>query len=297
MKKFDWEDLRHFAALARMLNLAKAAASLRTSQVTVMRRVKALESSLGSTLFIRRKDGHRLTVAGKNLFAIAENVENSLNDVSKAVEVLDRGDQGHVRIATTELGANWLILPHIAGFQKAYPKIILELDTSPNALDLLEDSETLALRFRRPTEETHLAKRIGKISFALFASSKESKFAKLDECGPALRNMPYVGWAGPFGDIGVARWLTSVFEGRAPGLMLTTLQGQITAAQNGAGAIGLPIFLGKQVEDLAQIQQPHKSLVLEVWLVIPKQVRKMKRVDVVARFVEEAVRNSLREPN
>jgi hypothetical protein len=109
-----------------------------------------------------------------------------------------------------------------------------------------------------------------------------------------LPDIPFVGWAGPFADIGLARWIASVFAGRRANLLLTTLQGQIAAAKSGAGAIGLPVFLGDQLKELEQIPVPHEAYALEVWLVIPAQVRRLKRIDSVARFIEKSVRDALK---
>src|SRR5438105_7868259 len=135
MKRFDWEDFRHFAALARTLNLGDAAEVLRTSQVTVMRRVKSLEAALDVALFVRRRDGHRLTPAGTKLFELGREAEQVFGGVPAAVGSPNAKDQGDVRIATTEVGANWMLLPQVAGFRTRYPDITLEIDASPRALD------------------------------------------------------------------------------------------------------------------------------------------------------------------
>jgi DNA-binding transcriptional LysR family regulator len=42
---FDWEDLRHFAALAREGSLSAAARRLEVDHATVARRIAALERS------------------------------------------------------------------------------------------------------------------------------------------------------------------------------------------------------------------------------------------------------------
>src|SRR5438105_10355712 len=101
----DWEDLRHFNMLAQKLNLALAASDLSTSQVTVMRRVKALEAELGATLFLRRRDGHRLTPAGSELFKATREASDLIHDGANRVVARDTGAEGRVRIATTELAA------------------------------------------------------------------------------------------------------------------------------------------------------------------------------------------------
>jgi DNA-binding transcriptional LysR family regulator len=294
MKNFDWEDFRHFAALARNLHLGFAAKALQTSQVTVMRRVKALEGVLGVTLFVRRRDGHRLTVAGKELYALANRVEMTFDGVAGVIGNADKGNKGHARIATTEIGANWLLLPHIGEFRKDYPDINLEIDTGPNALDLLEDSETLALRFRRPDEGAHLAKLLGKMEFAAYANAKLARSIHATSGDIDRAGLPYVGWAGPFSSIGLSRWLTEVFDGQSPSLSLTTLQGQIIAGQQGAGVVGLPKVVGRSIQELVEAPVNTKPFSLEIWLVIPAQVRKISRISAVARFVESAVKRSIK---
>jgi DNA-binding transcriptional LysR family regulator len=284
MNGFDWEDFRHFSALGRTLNLAEAAALLGTSQVTVMRRVKSLEHRLGATLFIRRRDGHRLTAAGNRLIGIAEDARQLLAGVGGAVGGNDAEGLGRVRIATTEVGANWLLLSHLAGFCAEHPGLTLEIDASPQALDLLEGGETIALRFRRPETGDYAIKRLGSMRYALYGSRS------LEAGG---KSMPYVGWAGPFAEIGLSRWLRSVFAGHMPSLHLTTLHGHVVAARAGIGAVGLPVCVGRQFQDLVEIPHTGPEFALEAWLVVPSQIRGIARVKAVARFVEQAVRRSL----
>ncbi|MBO0757270.1 MAG: LysR family transcriptional regulator [Bradyrhizobiaceae bacterium] len=62
---FDWNDLRHFLAVARHGSTIQAAKSLRMNQSTVQRRIAALERQLGHRLFERRPEGYRLTRLGE----------------------------------------------------------------------------------------------------------------------------------------------------------------------------------------------------------------------------------------
>ena len=50
----DWEDIRHFVALAREGTLSAAARTLGVDHATVARRVAALEASTGLKLVDRR---------------------------------------------------------------------------------------------------------------------------------------------------------------------------------------------------------------------------------------------------
>src|SRR5262245_44615909 len=72
---FDWEDLRHFAALARENSLSAAARRLGVDHATVARRIGALEAALGLRLVDRRPRSYALTADGTRIAALAARVE------------------------------------------------------------------------------------------------------------------------------------------------------------------------------------------------------------------------------
>ncbi|MGO7209063.1 LysR family transcriptional regulator, partial [Rhizobium ruizarguesonis] len=53
----EWSDLRLFLAIARFGTLGEAARNSGLTQPTMGRRLRALEASLGQTLFQRTTDG------------------------------------------------------------------------------------------------------------------------------------------------------------------------------------------------------------------------------------------------
>jgi DNA-binding transcriptional LysR family regulator len=57
----EWDDLKHFLAVARSGSLTEAARSLKTSAATVGRRVAELEDRLGARLFERSQAGYTLS--------------------------------------------------------------------------------------------------------------------------------------------------------------------------------------------------------------------------------------------
>ncbi|HEX4325915.1 MAG TPA: LysR family transcriptional regulator, partial [Burkholderiales bacterium] len=71
----DWEDLRHFAALARDKSLSAAARRLGVDHATVARRVAALEESLKLKLVDRRPRAYVLTADGERIAALAARME------------------------------------------------------------------------------------------------------------------------------------------------------------------------------------------------------------------------------
>lgn len=282
MKNLDWEDLRHFNVLAQTLKLSLAASELNTSQVTVMRRIKALERKLGATLFLRRSDGHRLTPAGTELLAATREASDLINDGANRVVARDTRIEGRVRIATTELAANWILLPRIPSFHRENPGVRLEIDASPAPLDLTNDTETLAVRFRRPETGPYRIKKLGEIEFAVY---------RRREMGPPRKSVAssanYIGWAGHFEDISLSRWLRRIYNNGSPALALTTFEGHLKAAHGGLGAAGLPVFIGSRQPLLERVDSSH-AFRLDAWLVVPNQIAATTRIRKASQFVTGA---------
>ncbi len=286
MRPFDWEDFRHFAALARTLNLGKAAQQLGSSEATVMRRVRHLEKALGTTLFVRRRDGHRLTPMGEALTPVAYKTEDMIASIPANLSGQDLAARGRVRIATTEVAANWILIPHLAHFLERRPEITIELDASPNAVDLTEDHETIALRFTRTQASNFITKKIGTLSFAFYCSPQLLQNSDHRNFNSLL---PYLGWIGSFAEIQLADWLRTAFDHRPTVAAFTSLHAHIEAARRGLGVTCLPVFIGNQLADLTPIT-PVKMLplTLDAWLVVPTQSRRVARIKAAAQFVEDA---------
>ena len=276
----DWNDFRYFAALAEHGQLEAAAKDLRSSAASVFRHVHALERAIGSRLFVRRKDGHRLTQAGLALLPQVIEAKGLLERVSKSVTDKDRNENARIKILTTELGANWVLLPALARAEKQLGPLSLDIDALPSKGDLLKDELTIALRFQRPSSGDFVIKRLGSIQFQLFAS-KTSPWRSFTP------DSPYVGWTGEFATIGPSLWLDRMFAGPAK-IRLTSLAGHIAAARQGLAITGLPEFVACQFSDLRPVEDCPERFELEAWLVVPKQVRHVKAVKRASEFVTDA---------
>lgn len=294
MRHFDWEDFRQFAALAEELHLGRAAKRLHSSEATVMRRVQSLEHALGATLFVRRASGHALTPAGVKLLPTARAAEELLGDAIRLTREVDRAASGHVRIATTEVGALWILLPKLQDFKAKWPHIAMSIDANPQSVDLTQDLETVALRFQRPRSGPYVVRKLGDIAFALYGMpsllgvTAKAQTAKFDV------ELPYCGWTGVFSEIRPARWLKEVFGRKLPALSLTTMQAHLDAACQGLVVCCLPGFVARLRPQLVRIGPPQLQFALEAWLVIPAQARRVTRIRAAAWYIEHAFAQAVR---
>src|SRR5438874_585440 len=132
----DWDDLKHFLAVARSGSLTEAARTLKTSAATIGRRIATLEINLGVKLFERRQTGYSLTESGESIRLRAEEVEEAILSVERAALGRDVRASGKVRVTTSsEIATTW-IAPCIPKFRFAYPGIVLEVIATPDVVNL-----------------------------------------------------------------------------------------------------------------------------------------------------------------
>lgn len=142
----DWNDLRHFLAVARHGSTLAAARVLRVSQTTVARRITALERALKLPLFDRRQAGYALTPVGQELLSRAEAVESSATNFAEAAAARTRELSGTVRLTSDEIFATTLLAPMLRDLHDLHPEIRIELDTSSEIRDLGKGEADIALR-------------------------------------------------------------------------------------------------------------------------------------------------------
>ena len=123
----DWENLRLFGALLRHRSFAAAGRALGVDPTTLSRRLTALEDQLGAVLFRRTSGGLRTTEAAE---AIAPTIEGMERRVARLRDAAIGGAarvEGVVRLATTDVVARALIIPHLDRLRAVAPGLDLEL--------------------------------------------------------------------------------------------------------------------------------------------------------------------------
>src|SRR5262249_40270964 len=91
---FDWNDLRHFLAVARHGSTLAAARALSLSQSTVHRRLDELEKQIGRPIVVRQPTGYRLTDFGRDLLPMATRVEDAVHSLERFLAASDATPTG-----------------------------------------------------------------------------------------------------------------------------------------------------------------------------------------------------------
>jgi DNA-binding transcriptional LysR family regulator len=124
-------QIRYFVAAADAGQISKAAMELNVSQSAVTAAVKSLEGQLNARLFDRHAVGVRLTYEGHQFLQRARNVLAAVNEAARITTQSRDAIEGSLRVATTYTVAGYFLPPHLARFQRNFPKISLELFEQP----------------------------------------------------------------------------------------------------------------------------------------------------------------------
>lgn len=165
----DWETVRIFLAVARCRSFRSAADQLGMSINVVRRRVKELEQRLAITVFTRHFDGIRTTPEGEQILAAAESMEEASFGLVRARDRVVPAISGTVNLAVTEgLGTFWLT-PRLVEFQRAYPRLVVDLRCAMQSVDIMRLEADAAVQLIKPTSLDLKVVKLGRLHAMLFA--------------------------------------------------------------------------------------------------------------------------------
>jgi len=146
----DWNDVRHFLALAREGSVRGAGARLGVSHSTVARRVEALEERLAVRLFDRHRGGYTLTDAGERIRPTAERIEAEVATLQRAVAGQDERLEGPIRLTCSDSFVGDLVIDDLLALCDAHPELEVHLVADSRAYDLSRREADIALRAMAP---------------------------------------------------------------------------------------------------------------------------------------------------
>ena len=173
---WNWNDIRHFLAVARTGSTSAAARSIRLNQTTVARRVTALEQAIGAKLFERSGTGYALTEFGSQLISSAEMLENGAAAISAQFPRQAAAKTATIRISTNDVLAEHVVQPVITQFATVRPEVNIDLDIDNAAIDFATEAFDLALRAGQGVEvETHKSRQVMMDSWSVYCSRENAR--------------------------------------------------------------------------------------------------------------------------
>jgi DNA-binding transcriptional LysR family regulator len=289
-----WDDVRLFLALMREGTLTRAAKVSGVDISTVSRRLAALEASVGATLFIRSREGVRPTAAAESMAPDAELAFEAMGRIERVTAGFETAPEGVVRLTVLPSLAESLILPLLPKLAARYPRLRLELSSSPFLMDLSRREADVAIRNVRPRSGDLVFVKLFDAPYAFYASRALAR--RLGR----LKTLPLVGWTPDLSGSPASRWLSQHAADADVILRTNTLESQLVAAQLGVGLALVPVQLGERTRGLVRfelarfrgIETPRE----ELWLVGHQALRHVPRVRAVWEFLREQTTRLLTGP-
>ncbi|MBV8046436.1 MAG: LysR family transcriptional regulator [Paludibacterium sp.] len=283
----DWEDIRHFVALARHGSLSAAARALSVNHATVARRVEALETTLGCKLVERRPDGYVLTAQGWQILAHASRMEAAAGALSRGGA--QTAVTGLVRINATPSLAQLVLVAWLAELAQEQPRLDLELASDVRQVSLERRETDIALRLDRPQDGMVIARPLAEIGFGFYALP-----AWPERLGTGQAPV-FVGFSESHAHLPEAQWLQQHYPLTRLAVRADTQLAQAAAAETGVGIALLPHFVARHYPRLKPCALPPRPPSRPLWLVTRGTERNDPAVQTVcaflaARFEREADR-------
>ncbi|WP_434385469.1 LysR family transcriptional regulator [Melittangium boletus] len=285
----DWNDLRCFLAVAREGSLAAAARVLEVDATTVGRRLAALEGELDTKLVERTPSGLVLTDAGRGIRPALEQMEASALAVERRASGEDARLEGQVRITLTEAFAVDMVLPRFAPFRERYPGIEVRFLTDYGSLDLTRREAEVAIRLTRPQDASLVARKVGEIAVAPYASEDYLARRGSPDLTRGLVGQDVIGYTDAAARWPEARWLAEHASGARLAIRCNSLLSVVAAAGAGLGVAVLPCLRGDREPGLRRVAPRVDALRRDIWLVVHPDLQNNARVRAVLQFLTELI--------
>jgi DNA-binding transcriptional LysR family regulator len=278
----DWEDIRHFLAVAQSGTLSGAARSLKVDHATASRRLAALEAALDVRLVDRLPRSCRLTSVGKQVLERAKEMETGAHGIARLAKAAHAPLVGRVTLSAPPVLVTHLLVEHLARFRAQYPDIRLSLSAQGQQISLSRREADVAVRLVRPDEAGSVTRKVGAMAFGLYAHRSYAHLA-------APERWQFIAFDQNFADMPQQRWLLGIAGDRPVACELNHISEHLIAVRAGLGVAGLPCFIGDRDHDLVRIGADVRPFARDIWLLVHRDLRKNSAVRAVMDFVSDVI--------
>lgn len=163
-------QIRVFVRVAERGSFSAAGRELHVSQSAVSKAITMLERGLGARLVNRSTRSVSLTEAGARYYERCRPIISDLDEADAAVNDLNRGAVGSLKIAAPVPFGLMFISPRAARFQASHPLLKIDLDLNDQPLSLVEENIDVAIRLGHLTHPSLVARKIAESPFLAVAA-------------------------------------------------------------------------------------------------------------------------------
>lgn len=276
-----WDLYRSFLAVLQTGSLSAAARDLGIAQPTVGRHIDALEASVGFALFVRSQHGFLPTEQARQLQPYCESLAATASAFMRAASGHGGQARGTVRITASEVVGCEVLPPILAGINRDWPDVKIELSLSNKTQDLLKREADIAVRMLRPTQEALVARRIGAIEIGLHAHrdylARRGTPANVAE----LKQHSMIGYDHETAFIRSLKHHLGDLKRDDFALRSDSDMAQLAAVRMGFGIGVCQAGIARRDPQLVRVLPQAFSIALDTWVAMHEDLRNSKRCEVV----------------
>ena len=286
------EDMAMFVRIVEAGSITKAADQLNIAKSAVSRRLKELESRLGSQLISRTTRHSNLTEAGEHYYRRACSILNDVDALNEQTSGAPTQIEGTLKM-TAPLSFGLMHLNDVIDeYADKHPDLKFELDFSDRHTDLIEEGFELAIRIKELQDSSYQAKRLALIRYALCASPEYLEKMGTPKTLEDLKNHEFLQY-------GMSKSSTIELRDEQGKKHQLAMNGKIKAnngdflremAVKGHGIAFLPTFITYQTlasGALVPILQQYQLPTLNAYAVYPKNRFLSQRCRYLIDFIAE----------
>jgi DNA-binding transcriptional LysR family regulator len=287
ISRLSWDDLKVVLAAAEHGSYRKAARHLGKDIATVTRRIHGVEALIGEKLFNVFPNGSRPTAVGTVAANAAKRMEASFVDFVRDLGGIVSHQAGIVRVAATEgLGTYWL-MPRLVEFQRAFPRLTIDLRVAMESVDVLRHEADIAIQFTRPENPDLIVTRLGRLHAYPFASAEYESIYGLPKSRDELKEHRIVDQVSPQIDDGIwASLLDLSSVENIVGIRTNGSSALLFAIEKGAGIGGLPTYASVLGANVLPVDVGISNS-MDIWLTYHPAQKNVKRVATVVSWLRD----------
>jgi len=290
MSEHHWDDFRFVLALYRQGSIAAAARLLGVDNTTVTRRVSQVECALDTRLFDRARGRAIPTREGATVFRRLLAIDGEFTALHEEASGANRRIEGIVKVTAVPMIANRVLVPRLNGLLSLHPGLDVELlvDSALSSITRRRDAD-IAIRGARPNSDVDaITRKLGVMTYGLYCHRDLSSTNK---------PIDWIAYGQPRSTISrpQADWLADriTAEGKTARTRVNDGETLLQCVLSGNGKSLIADALARGYPELERLESDVPTPSRELWLLMHPSCREVVRIDVVAHWLAEQMRDWL----
>lgn len=170
MRDIRLEDIRLFTRVVELGSLSAVAREGNVPVSQISRLLTRIEKACGARLIHRSTHGLTPTAEGETFLNHGRRILGTLDALEGEFDNHSGKPSGWVRVACSTIVAEHLLVPSLASLRERHPDLHVDLVVDDRLADMARDGIDIAIRTGTPASDTVVARPLGTLARALYAS-------------------------------------------------------------------------------------------------------------------------------